>query len=130
MNWQGVLALFLMIPALVAAGLPVQAPDSVVFLTKNTNRNQVHYGVKLDDDCMPAERKPVYAYWRMLEEGPDDRAKLMFWEQPGYGVKQETASEGQLTFIIRGVPEREIRLETFATSDGCGARAFVNTPNS
>ncbi len=107
-----------------------QDPDSVIFLTKNTNGNQVHYGVHVDERCRPAAKRPVYAYWRMLEKGPEERAGLMFWEQPGYGVKQpdEVSAEdsgGRFTFMIRGVPERRIRVETFLADKGCRARAFT-----
>jgi hypothetical protein len=116
--------------AIHAAELPVQTLDSVLFLAKNTNNNQVHYGVKVDDRCRPLEKDTVYAYWRMLEEGPDERAGLMFWEHPGYGVRQPQqvhrgTDSGSLDLVIRGVPERTIELQTFTTNAGCGARAFT-----
>ena len=117
-----------------AADLPQHPPDSVIYLTKNTNRNQVHYGVHVDESCRPKRKDPVYAYWRMLEKGPPKTAGLMFWEQPGYGVKQpkqvhrETDS-GSLEFMIRGVPQRSLRLETFATDSGCRARAYTRIGN-
>ncbi len=115
--------------AIAADTLPVHSPESVIYLTKNTNHNQVHYGVTLDDQCRPAADDPVYAYWQMLEKGKDARAKLMFWEQPGYGVRQpdsinESAAGGNFEFFIRGVPEQKIRMESFTLPDGsCGARA-------
>jgi hypothetical protein len=125
-----ILLLCLACAAVRAQGLPVQPLDSVIFLTKNTNNNQVHYGVHVDDKCRPLETKPAYAYWRMLEEGPKERAKLMFWEEPGYGVEQPEkinrgVDSGSFGLVIRGVSERIIRLETIATESNCGARAFT-----
>jgi hypothetical protein len=113
-----------------AKDLPVRPLDSVLFLTKNTNNNQVHYGVNVDKQCRPAVEDPVYAYWRMLEEGPDERDKLKFWEQPGYGVRQPekvdlNTDSGSLALVIRGVPEHKIRLETFSSELGCRARAIT-----
>lgn len=117
--------LSLLASPLLAASLPVHEPDSVIYLTKNTNGNQVHYGVKLEEDCSPSGKNPVYAYWRMLEKGPSEQARLMFWEQPGYGVKQSRNDEDELAFVIRGVPERSIRLETLAGEEGCVVRAYT-----
>ena len=42
--------------------------------------------------------------------------------------KQVERSEqsGSLQLVIRGVPERIIKLDTFATDEGCAARAFTH----
>ena len=119
----------------IADELPIHELDSVIFLTKNTNQNQVHYGVRVDKRCRPLEDEPVYAYWRLLEEGPDDRSGLMFWEEPGYGVTQPgeialSENSGSLELVIRGVPEHTIKLHTFATEEGCAARAFTHINGS
>jgi hypothetical protein len=44
-------------------------PDvrSVFFIAKSQNRNQVHYGIRLDRECNPIGTRPVFAYWRMFE---------------------------------------------------------------
>ena len=113
-----------------AEELPVRPLDSVVFLTKNTHNTPVHYGVNVDTQCRPTDEDPVSAYWRMLEEGPDERDELKFWEQPGYGVRQpeevdRNADSGSLALVIRGVPDHKIRLETFTSDRGCQARAIT-----
>ena len=46
--------------------------DSVIHLRKNTNNNQVHYAVKVDDNCRPLLKKPVLGYWLMLENGKNE----------------------------------------------------------
>ena len=124
--------LLILIGGMASAGeTTVRDTDSVIYLTKNTNRNQVHYGVNVDEHCRPLQQDPVYAYWRMLEKGPEETDKLMFWEQPGYGVRQPGAvtrdtDSGSLPLVIRGVPERSILLQTFTTPGGCGARALTD----
>jgi hypothetical protein len=114
----------------LAAELPAADPASVIFLSKNTNRNQVHYGVQLDDRCQPEGNNPVLAYWRMLELGTEVTEGLKLWERPGYGVRQpksiaRSGEGGNFLFAIRGVPDQEIRLETFSTPAGCRARALT-----
>jgi hypothetical protein len=44
-------------------------PTSVFIVAKNQNKNQVHYGVRLDPACSVVGAQPVYSYWRMLERG-------------------------------------------------------------
>lgn len=115
--------------ALAAATASQASPtDSVIFLTKNTNSNQVHYAVQVDAQCRPEGRKPVYAYWRMLEKGPNVTESLRIWEQPGYGVRQpehieRTDNAGEFEFFIRGVPDQPITLRTFTGANGCEALA-------
>ena len=54
---RALLGLYLLAAAAGAAELPHQPLDSVVHLTKNTNGNQVHYGVRVDDKCRPLAKK-------------------------------------------------------------------------
>lgn len=108
--------------------------DSVIHLRKNTNNNQVHYAVKVDDDCRPLLKKPILGYWLMLENGGNETEKLRFWEQPGYGVRQPKEvhrgeTDGYFDFRIRGVPERLIRVESFQVNGECRARAFTEIAN-
>jgi len=104
------------------------AVDSIIHLRKNTNGNQVHYGVRVDGACRPLAENPVHPYWRMLEVGEGETQELRFWERPGYGVIQpekveRTQSGGEFEFRIRGVKERLIRVETFRSNAECRARA-------
>lgn len=128
---------FLLYPlslAAIAQGMPLRPTDSVIYLTKNTNHNQVHYGVHVDEKCRPMEDEPAYAYWRMLEKGPGEQENLKFWEQPGYGVQQSgnirlDNDSGSFSMVIRGVPKRTITLETVSTESGCKARALTEIDN-
>ncbi len=113
--------------ALSSAGLAVLAavpgvahgqgrsPDiaSVFFVAKSENRNQVHYGVRLDETCAPTGRSPVFAYWRMLERGPLATEPLLSLEQPAYGVAGQRvlargASGGQVEVQLNALRARTI----------------------
>lgn len=109
----------------VVAGRPL---DSVFFIEKSENRNQVHYGVKVDAKCAPVGEAPVYGYWRNLEEGKDARSPLLSIEQRGYGVDIERARSrptggGSVQFSLRGLAGRRIVIDTFTTPEGCRAVA-------
>ncbi len=115
---------------LLADSLAHFPTDSVIHLRKNTNSNQVHYEVLVDDTCRPLRQKTMHPYWRMYEKGPNQRARIMFWEQPGYGVRQPKSVSwndrgGSFDFRIRGVSERVLTMETFQTDQGCRARAYA-----
>ncbi len=113
--------------AMAAATEPSYPVESVFHIRKNTNRNQVHYAVRVDGDCRPLDA-PVRPYWRSYEEGPDAVDPLAPWEQPAYGVVQPEAvergpSSGAFTFRARALPDRPIRVETFRDGEQCRARA-------
>jgi len=120
--------LFLANAATASKFAPVK---SVFHLTKNTNHNQVHYGVDVDSDCRPDDSKPLTPYWLMRERGDDITEKLRFWEQPGYGVRQpeavnETENGHRFEFVIRGVPEKQLEMTVRAENGQCVARAITD----
>jgi hypothetical protein len=79
-------------------------------IDKNTDRNQVQYGIRLDRDCVPRGSEPVYAYWRQFERGADVTDDLNFLDRTVYGIKDQhvAAQPGGITRVV-------IRLR--ATSD-------------
>lgn len=84
-----------------------------LFVAKSENRNQVHYGVRLDETCAPTGRSPVFAYWRMLERGPLATEPLLSLEQPAYGVAGQRvlargASGGQVEVQLNALRARTI----------------------
>jgi hypothetical protein len=42
---------------------------SMFYVAKSENQNQVHYAIRLDEDCKPVAEAPVFAYWRRLRKG-------------------------------------------------------------
>src|SRR5215471_13225370 len=61
---------------------------SVFFIAKSQNRNQVHYGIRLDRSCRPSGERPVFAYWRMLENH-GELEPLLPVETTAYGLLDE-----------------------------------------
>jgi hypothetical protein len=105
-----------------------RAVRSVFFVAKSENRNEVHYGVALDRDCVPAGPAPVFAYWHMREHGPLATEPLLSIEEQAYGVAkpQEVDREergGRVVFRLNALPKRMIAIDTAPDGDGCTATA-------
>ncbi len=121
-------AVLLAAPATAAdAGI---ALPSVFFVAKSENRNQVHYGVRLDASCAPAGGAPVFVYWRMLEHGPGATEPLLSQEEPAYGLADQRVVErseagGRVLLRLRALPGRAIALETSGRDGVCRAVATM-----
>ncbi len=107
-----------------------RAIESVFFVAKTENRNQVHYGVRVDDACVPLGEAPVFAEWRMFEEGPNARAPMLSREQRLYGLGTQTvirrADGGAVVTTLRAVSSRPITVETSRDRRGvCVAKAVT-----
>jgi hypothetical protein len=101
---------------------------SVFFVAKSENRNQVHYGVRLDPTCAPAGAAPVFVYWRMLEHGPAATEPLLSREMPAYGladqhVVERRADGGRVVVRLRALPDRLIEITTVAREGQCDVSA-------
>ncbi len=112
---------------LLERGRPV---GSVFHIAKSENRNQVHYGVRVDAACRPKGKTPVYGYWRDYEDGPKARSRLLSHEQPAYGLTRPYRIErgetgGKVRIGLRGFPDRKLTIETFKGEKGCRARAIT-----
>jgi hypothetical protein len=122
--------------ALAAAGLPVAMARSettrdvasVFLVAKSENKNEVHYGVRLDAACAPVGSAPVFAYWRMLEQGPLATEPLLPPEVDAYGfadqrVVERGAEGGRVVLRLHALPGRPIAIQTRARPGGCEAVA-------
>lgn len=111
-------------------GSPARDADSAFFIARSTNRNQVHYGIRVDGDCRPQGDKPVHAYWRMLEKGARATEPLLGREGPAYGLGdvqqvEATASGWRVQLRLRAWPERTINVDVFRENGRCAARAYT-----
>ncbi len=102
--------------------------SSAFFIAKSENRNQVHYGVRVDAACSPVGAAPVFAYWRMLEQGPTATEPLLSREVPAYGLADQRVVErgaggGRATVRLRALGNRSIDVVTTAHDGGCVATA-------
>jgi hypothetical protein len=105
----------------------------VFTITKSENRNFVQYVVRVDAQCAPVPGMPVYAYWRMLEQGPSSTAPLLAREVRAYGLaSQQTVSPvtpgaaGAVRVVLAAVTDRPVLVETWRTSEGA-CRALPST---
>lgn len=100
---------------------------STFFVSKNQNRNQVHYAVKVDGACRPATEAPVRPYWLMLEKGPGMTEPLLDREQPAYGVAQQHVDGSAVRSVLRALPAHPIVIHTWRGPDGACAFAAITT---
>jgi hypothetical protein len=62
--------------------------DSLFYVTKKQNKNQVHYAANVNN-CKWIKENPLHVYWRMLQKGPNVREELDGEQEHkyfGYGV--------------------------------------------
>ena len=50
--------------------------QSVFHVSKSQNRNQVHYALRLDQQCRPVGKAPVYGYWKKLEKRGRSKGRI------------------------------------------------------
>lgn len=100
---------------------------------KNTDRNEVQYGIRLDKDCLPVGDEPIYAYWRQYEKGPEVTADLNFLDRTGYGIKRQkvevrAASGSRVSMVLRATSKRAIALSVRKENNVCvgEALAYIN----
>jgi hypothetical protein len=118
-----VLALALLLTASAAGAA---APDSVFHIDRNKNRNQVHYGVHLDEQCRPVGPEPVYNYWLRREEDPPQVRPLSYFQQAAYGFqKQEIESDGRIEIRLRALPDRQLVVRVASVEGSCKAETFL-----
>ncbi len=114
-----------------AAGAPA-AREAVLFsIAKSENENQVQYSVRVDDRCAPVGAKPVFAYWRLREEGPNRRAPLLSREQRAYGIASQWIEAGNWRLLLRALSRRPIDVQALRGADGsCQAVARMTINGS
>src|SRR5262249_13957781 len=100
---------------------------SVFYIAKNQNKNQVHFGVRLDAGCHPVGRHPVYGYWRMFENGGTIEPVLAR-EGPAYGLQDvqqisTTPAGAQIVVRMRAFPERPLTISVRRGEGQCEAHA-------
>ncbi len=101
-------------------------------ISKSENHNYVQYSVHLDAACAPAGNAPVFAYWRMLEHGPDATEPLLSREQPAYGVASQSViarrdDRGSVRVTLHALPEAPLFVESWRDAGGV-CKAEVHTP--
>jgi hypothetical protein len=104
---------------------------SVFYIAKSENRNQVHYGIHVDEFCRPEGARPVYVYWREREKGPKVVSGLLDRERRVYGIADQSVqvvanTAGRVKVQLGALPDRSIFIESFREIDNhCKARAVT-----
>jgi hypothetical protein len=102
------LALLLLVPSRFASAGEVQfGPfdiQTVFFIDKSDDHNRVEYGLRLDANCVPVGKTPVFLYWREFEPPPPVRVKKSgLLDQVGYGIAEQRlvqqSAEGTVLFM-------------------------------
>jgi hypothetical protein len=116
------------IAALLLSAAPSHAdgPESVFHIDRNKNRNQVHYGVHVDDQCRPVGTDPVYNYWLKREKNPPVVEDLHYYQQAAYGFKkQEVKKDSRIEVRLRALPDRELVIRVTKVEQHCKAETFM-----
>lgn len=104
---------------------------STFHVAKSENQNQVHYAVRLDAQCKPSGKRPVFAYWQRLRSG-----KRVDGELDGLGTTVYGASDEQkitykpngassVEMHVRALKKVRIVIELEKTTQGCKAVAYT-----
>ncbi|HEY2772639.1 MAG TPA: DUF4833 domain-containing protein [Candidatus Binatia bacterium] len=122
-------------PAFVAAAAVVMAlapaagaatTGSVFHIDRNKNRNQVHYGIHVDDKCRPVGSDPVYNYWLKREHDPAVTEPLRMFQQAAYGFqKQQVEDDGRIELRLRALPDHQLVVRVATVSGGCKVETFA-----
>jgi hypothetical protein len=111
-----------------AAPAAAASPDSVFHIDRNKNRNQVHYGVHVDDRCQPVGEEPVYNYWLRREEDPPVVRPLKYIQQAAYGFQKQTIeSDGRIEVRLRALPDRQLVVRVASVGGRCKAETFMTS---
>jgi hypothetical protein len=112
--------------------LPTLANDvrSVFYISKSENGNQVHYGIKLNQNCLPANNRPVYVYW-LMESGKTEGIVPVL-ETPAYGIGSQKVFGNNVNIVLNGLKNRgveQIRLASSKSGGRCQVKAYTEINN-
>jgi uncharacterized protein DUF4833 len=118
----------LCVPTDALGDAPARDVASVFHVSKSENRNEVHYGIHLDDHCAPTGAAPVFAYWRMLERGPRETEPLLSREAAAYGLLDQkvlarSAAGGRTVVRLRALSSKTIVIDSSVRDGVCVAVA-------
>jgi hypothetical protein len=87
-------------------------------VSKSSNKNEVHYAVRVDESCTPVTQNPVRPYWLMRERGPNVTEPLQRSELRVLGVAGQEVTGDTVRFVVSGIPSRTFVAHTGRGDDG------------
>jgi hypothetical protein len=103
---------------------------SLFYVAKSENQNQVHYAMRVDGECRPTSKSPVFAYWKRLRKGQRYDEPLL---PPGtrlYGASDEqkvtlAKSGGQVKMYVKALKRLPIVVSVDKVNGSCKSTALV-----
>jgi hypothetical protein len=102
---------------------------SAFLISKSENKNQVHYAVHVDRECMPLGSAPVVPYWRMLERSTSATEPLQGREQRIYGIERQEVAGSRVRVTLKALRTRPITITTSRDASGACTASTVATIN-
>lgn len=89
--------------------MPAHNKQDLFVVTRNTNRNEVHYAIETTgDDFLPAGKTPISVYWLMLEKGENVTEPITIFEQIAFGIASQQIEGERITLKLAALPDRAI----------------------
>ena len=104
---------------------------SLFYVAKSENQNQVHYGLRVDAECRPLPKSPVFAYWKRLRKGQRFDEPLL---PPGtrlYGASDDQTvtvakTGGQVRMYVKALKRLPIAVAVDKVNGSCKSTALVS----
>jgi len=94
--------IYMTLLTLLLLPLPAWSKEVHLFsIQRSKNGNEVQYRLHVDDHCQVVSEKPVEAFWRLLQEGPEKTEPLTEVEHIAYGVVHQKVDDNWVSFILR-----------------------------
>jgi Domain of unknown function (DUF4833) len=94
---------------------------SVFYISKSENKNEVHYGVRLDAQCKVVGDQPVYVYWQMKADGLPRVEDLLPREESAYGIASQSVAGNTIRVSLRAIADRTITIQIAKSENSCRA---------
>lgn len=97
------------------------------FIQRSKNKNEVHYLLKVDENCKIVADEPVSGIWKMLEDGPNETKALSMFDRMAYSAENQEVVDNWVHFNLKALETRPIRASTIydAKTNKCSPIAQV-----
>ena len=113
---------------LTLTSLDFPAEIGLFHIERNKNKNQVHYAIRLDKNCKPKNKEPIYVYWLDLEAKTPEISSLTWIDQPAYGIQKQTkTSDSQVKLLLKALPNKVIYVQYFKDKKRNTCKASAST---